>query len=1167
MRVEKIELIGFKSFSERTVFNLHPGITCIVGPNGCGKSNIVDSFKWVLGEQSAKSLRGEKMEEVIFSGSQTKKPKGMAEVTLFVSGLNGSEDGKDSITTVTRRLYRSGDSDYMINRTPCRLRDIRDIFLDTGLELKSYSILEQDRIAAILSAKPEERRFLIEEVAGVVKYKVRRSEAQSKLDSSRLNLQRVNDIIAEVKRQMNYLDRQVKKAERYKKLMAELRTIELKIAKREYTSLSKALEEVLSQYASLKEEDALQRAELTQIENQLETRRIGLVEKEKHLDALQQSLQGTEKDIAELERSIAVSRTERDNLKEYAVKLQLQDEENKNKIKTAGERKQEIEAQLRDLQVEIDALKAEMFEKTESLTASEEEISQKEQLLESKRKDAFRVSETLSHFKNERHRYLASLDSLKRKEEGIHKESSDLKDYLNKIESSAREMESLLLSKKNDILILSEEKRLLEGEIAEYRQRLDTLRADVARVREELASASSRLESLKEMVSAESTELEDLRVIASISDVIEVPEQYEKAIESALREVINGFILPAYEDVKQAVNTLKAKGAGRTAFIPLNNTNSRGGESTLPEGAIAWAADLVKVNGEFSSIIRNLLNDVVVVNDLETALNITKPHYVSVTLDGETVEPSGAVIAGKSKGILTLKRQIRELTTEIEAKRAKVESIQKEIDESLASLKEKENSLEQTTAKSIETEKELSLLKLKVEKHAEDKDRTNKKLAYLKLEEEEIQRERDSLNSLLSEKDTEISRLEEEKRLIEAAISEIQEEISGKKAAYEQKRSESVDIRLSLNSCKERMSALKNEEESIERLISELSGKEEFIQKELALTESRIKEREKEAEEKEHVLRELVKKAGDLATRISNQKEILSAESEELLKIEQGLKTLRNKIELSSQRLSELDVQRAEYKLRIQNLKDNIGNTYSVDLESLETEPVTPEEEEALPTIKKKLEALGTVSLGSIEEYEELKNRYDFLTKQREDLEKSIAELEEAIRRINSTTRKRLREAYDALNEKFSEVFTTLFGGGRAELVLTDESNILETGIDIVAQPPGKRLQNINLLSGGEKALTALALLFSSFLIKPTPLCILDEADAALDESNTEKFSQMLKDLSRDIQFVVVTHNRVTMEAADYIYGITMEEPGVSKVISLELTEAQEPVYEHPQAD
>jgi chromosome segregation protein len=1158
MRVEKLELIGFKSFGDRTVFNLHPGITCIVGPNGCGKSNVVDSFKWVLGEQSAKSLRGGKMEEVIFAGSQNKKPRGMSDVTLTISGLGAGGNGKETLTTVTRRLYRSGDSDYLLNKNSCRLRDVRDIFLDTGLEVKSYSIMEQDRISAILGAKPEERRFLIEEVAGVVKYKVRRNEAISKLDSSRNNLQRITDITAEIRRQINSLDRQVKKAERFKRLSEELRGIELNVAKRDFTDLSARLNEVLKQHTSLKEEDALIRAELSQAETDIEARRIRVVDREKILEAHRQELQAIEREMAEAERQAAVSRTERENLKEYSLKLQTQEAENFKKQQDAERRKQEIAESIRILQAEIEELKAKVDEKAKTLGTAEEEIYGKEQLLESKRKEDLMASESLADLRNELNKHNAAVENLQRGEEGLAKESEELNASLESSTAQLKDIEFTMRSKNNETVAMKDKRDSMGSELETLRARLEQLRTDLAREREALASASSRLESLREMAVSESSEdalKEDIRLLSAISDALEVEEKYERAVEAGLKDVINGFVVSSLDDVKQAVRAVKEKDIERTAFMAMDS-GDRSLLSEIPEGALSRASDLVRAKDEFALVVRRLLGNVVVVADLDAALALKDIGSTVVTLEGETVEPTGAVTAGRSRGILPLKRQIRELEEEVEHKKTRVGKLENDKAEALENLQQKENELKELKDQIVESEKELSLLRAGAERLGEEIERTRKKLAALRLEQEETTRERNSLNGLIEEKQKEVNLAVEQKMSIEAAMSELQKDISSKRTLLEDKRNESVNARLSLNSGTERLTAFRGEETSTANLLGELNEKGIFIRNEQGQTAQRIKEQEEVAAVKEETLKGLAVKAQEISARISEKGDAIAGESEELMGRERELKAMRAKIDGVAQELSELDVKRTEHGVRVENLVENIKNAYHVDLESFEAEHITEEDEERLPELKEKIEKLGPVSLGSIDEYEELKERYDFLTKQQEDLRLSIAELEEAIKRINSTTRKRLREAYDALKVKFSEVFKTLFGGGQAELVLTDEQNILETGIDVVAQPPGKKLRNISLLSGGEKSLTALALLFSSFLIKPTPLCILDEADAALDEANTYKFAQMLKDLAKDIQFIVITHNRVTMESADYLYGVTMEEPGISKVISLEMTEA-----------
>ncbi len=1177
MRIEKIELIGFKSFAEKTAFQLHSGITCIVGPNGSGKSNIVDSFRWVLGEQSAKSLRGEKMEEVIFNGSANKKPRGMSEVNLLLSFDSPEQGNGDSrtLTSVARRLYRSGESEYLINRNQCRLRDIKDLFLDTGLEIKSYSILEQGRIGEILNAKPQDRRFLIEEVAGVMKYKVRKAEALSKLESSRLNLQRINDIVAEVKRQINSLDRQVRKAERYKRLSSEMRSVELKIAKRDFAELMESMNRTLADYKSLKEQEALLRAELNALENAVETKRIGLLEKGKALDVLTQDLRGIEREIAETERLIAVSTTERTNLTEYRTRLVQQESDILQKIATAENRRNEIENSEALLSDEIEGLREELSERNEAIRGFESALSEKEELVEARRREIFRLAEEESGLRNEIGRVLASIENLERKLAATQRESETARERLAWVENAVRETDASLISINSELLLLNDQRGTIVAERERCRAELEHCRNAMSSVREELASASSRLSSIQEILHEDHSGdvlAGHLLIMASVAEIIDVDEAYEKAIENALAEKINGFVVPSFDAISAGAQPLKEKGLRRTTFVPADVPAGEG--SGLPEtllnslngSVVGRALELVRINpekAEFSAVVRSLLNNVIVVKDLTAAFSLYSEAGLNcnavptfVTLDGETVEPSGAVSVGEGKGVLRRKREVRELEAFVTQKRGETERLGQQLTQMETVLQEKEASLRSTEATIVNAEKEISLLRLTAENQNEEKERISRKLSYLCIEGEEILREKESLKTAVSEKEAEAEKVAVMKAEAEQLVLAIQDEIARQKELYETERASVTELRLSLNSSRERMESLKKESEASMETLSELTATQELLAKEKSDIDSRISACVEETEKNNGLLRGLVLKADDLRRVITEGRDAIRAESEELIHAEQELKGRRGRLDSLTSSINEADVSIAEHRLRIENLSDSISRNYGIEIASFEAEPVVAEDEARLLEIRTKIEELGPVNLGTLEEYEELKSRYEFLTKQQEDLTRSIAELEEAITKINSTTRKKLREAFEELNAKFSEVFTLLFGGGRAGLVMTDENNILDSGIDIIAQPPGKKLQNINLLSGGEKALTALALLFASFLIKPSPLCILDEVDAALDESNIERFAKMLRELSEKIQFIVVTHNRVTMEAANYIYGVTMEEPGVSKVISMQLVES-----------
>jgi chromosome segregation protein len=1177
MRIEKIELIGFKSFAEKTAFQLHPGITCIVGPNGAGKSNIVDSFRWVLGEQSAKSLRGEKMEEVIFNGSATKKPRGMSEVNLllsFDSPEQGNGDARD-LTMVARRLYRSGESEYLINRTQCRLRDIKDLFLDTGLEIKSYSILEQGRIGEILNSKPQDRRFLIEEVAGVMKYKARKTEALSKLESSRLNLQRINDIVAEVRRQINSLDRQVRKAERYKKLSAEMRSIELKIAGRDYAALRESLDAILARHTSLKEEDTVIRAELNKIENAIETKRLGLLDKEKFVEEIASELQGQEKEIADTERLIAVSTTESTSLTEYLAKLTQQESDIAHGIALTEGRKMELQSLEMNLASEMDNLRQELAAKNDAVRDLESELFEKDGFIDSKRREIFRIAEEISHLRNETGRLLTSMENLERKHAATDRESDAAKEHLARVETGLKDIAGSLAGRNNELLLLNEQKGVLAADIEGYLAKLEESRNRMSETREELASASSRLLSLKEILHEDlSREVltEHLHIVGSIAEIIEVDEEYERAVENALSGKVNGFIVQSFEDISRESPALKEKGIRRTTFIPLNapplepNEISETGESSGHDSLLGRACDLVRFhpdNNALSSLLKGLLNNVLVVKDLSAAFSLLskfssagRSGFTFATLDGETVEPSGAVTVGEGKGILRRKRETRELEALIDRKKAGMERLSESISALEGSLQERQASLKDIETAVINAEREISLLRLTSENQNEEKERISRKLAYLTIEGEEILRERDSLKAAVSDKEAEVAKMTAKKEEAEQFISTLQEEIARSKERFEAERASITDLRLSLNSCKERTDSLHKEMETSFETLSDLSGKLETLAKEKSGMVSRMGQCREEIERNNDKLRELVLKADSLKTVIGENREILRSESEDLIRSEQESKALRSRLDSLSVAINETGVAIAEHRLKIENLSGSVSRNYGIEIDSFDSEPAAVEDEERLSELRTKIQELGPVNLGTLEEYEELKTRYEFLTKQQDDLNKSIAELEEAITKINSTTRRKLREAYEQLNAKFSEVFIFLFGGGKAGLVMTDENNILDSGIDIVVQPPGKKLQNITLLSGGEKALTALALLFASFLIKPSPLCILDEVDAALDESNIARFARMVRELSGNIQFIVVTHNRATMEAADYIYGITMEEPGVSKVISMQLVES-----------
>ncbi len=1166
MKIEKIELTGFKSFCEKTTFTLHPGITCIVGPNGCGKSNIVDAFRWVLGEQSAKMLRGNRMDEVIFSGSQSRKPRGMAEVNLHISFPEEGNGGSGSNTVVvTRRLYRSGESEYLINRQPCRLRDIREIFLDTGLEMRSYSILEQGRIGEIINAKPEERRFLIEEVAGIMKYKVRRAEAENKLQSSRLNLQRIGDILSEVKRQMNSLNRQAKKAERYRESSDLLREAELRLSRHEYLEMSRKTSELRRELSGLKEREALLRRDITERENTVQQRRIRLIEDEKSIEAEVKALEEKEAGLRSLEQREALYRRDIEHMEAEIELLRSQ-------IRELEEEQERREASLRELREnearikeKVEATKGVLRSREDELREDREVLRLREEELEEARKELFSLTDRLGLIRNDLNRLELQKEDLRRRMVRVTREMEEARRRAAEIGAEIKRNESEIEEKRREIQGRYAERERLNGELKAGLEKIKSLTAEKNSLREEVASVGARVASLNEMVRGEIDEDElkrkGIELLAALSAVVDVPEEYERAVEAALADKIMGHLVRSQRDLLEAARVVKERGLPRTAVLSVDDLEVPGGDDFdgVPgEGVLL--SGVVGNENRFSPLVKKLLGSFLMVQDLETAHAMmergTLPSGVSlVTRDGELLQQRGVLLCGSGSSILKVRREIRELEGLLQQKKSRLGEIDEEISRAEEAVEGIRGFLSEVEAGIVSLEKEISGMEITLRGLRDEESRFLRKADMLGLDRAGAEQELAGVEEAKRAKEEELSGamaeregMEDELDLIQNRVEELREVITQKIDALNQ-------MKIELQGDTERLRSMEREMEGIRSAIGQMKRR--------ALESGEAIERKKtETEKKREELREIGEKLEEVARTaqrlrqgISGKREVIRTEQEELLAEEASIGKVREELNRLSEDIHAREIGLTELEMKTARLVEGIIEKYGVDVSSEEIplEGLDPEEErEKVRQLREKLEAMGPVNLAALDEHRELSERYEFLSRQHQDIVSSIEELEEAISRINRTTRKLLRDAFEGLNKKFREVFTTLFGGGSAELRLTDEKNILESGIEIVAQPPGKRLQNLNLLSGGEKALAAVSLLFAGFLLKPSPLCILDEADAPLDESNTVRFREMLRDLTRNIQFIVITHNRITMEGAEYLYGITMEEPGVSKVLSLE---------------
>ena len=1175
MRIERVELNGFKSFADKTTFNLHPGITGIVGPNGCGKSNIVDAFKWVLGEQSAKSLRGSNMSDVIFAGSATKKTKGMAEVTLILSDIiktrtdshEGNEADQTMKVSVTRRLYRSGESEYMMNKVPCRLKDIKNMFLDTGLELKAYSILEQGKIGDIINSKPIERRFLIEEVAGVMKYKVRKQEATNKLESSKSNLQRIQDIISEVKRQINTVDRHAKKAERFKKLFDEIKDIELRISKRDFKALQEEIAVLASSEVSYKSREAEVSANVHSQEALIEEKKRLCVDHDKQLGEIRLNLYSLERETTEDEGKIALLKSDCDNLRERFNDLIKQDNNLTIEKDTAADSIKEIEESRAGMQGEFIVLENTINEKSVTFAEAEKGIVEFEEGLEAQRKDLFSKAEEISGIKNEISHISLNIENLSRKTDKSSDDINTLKNNLTSLDTTIEQTVNELLRFESELQDSRNRKEDLANRLKDRKNDLSGNEQSLYSEREGLAGMNSRLESLKELEQSQRSSVdESIKMKCQVSDIFDAPAEYETAIEAILGDKLGAAVVENQGEITRALKMIKEQKTKRSGFITANLSRNVTPVSSGINGSgiIGEAAKFITAKEGFSEIASSLLNDVYLVDNLDSAFSLWTKHsgdngkaLYLVTLDGEVLEPSGMVFGGSGKGVLKIKRLIKGIDIEISEKRTKIAGLEKLVASSKDEIITLENDIISIDGVISGKEKYSHEMNVKLSAIKEENERLKKKHEFITIEITDDTKEKENLTAAFEEKNKQCALSEEEKLKIEEEISSVQSKISSGKIARELMRTALTGITLELTSMREKLSATNREIERLNRMIADIETKKGEMSAERTNIQEAIARKEQEVVDNQEALKIKIFAAGELQAEASKLNEILEAKKAELEIMEKRQKTMASELETIRTELGHVEMKKMEQSMKVTYLKEDIHKTYSVEIETLEVEDsVSAEEEEKLPLLKDKMQSIGPVSMGTLNEYEELKTRYEFLTNQRDDLLNSIDALEDTIRKINMTSKKRLEEAFEALNEKFKEVFTILFGKGKAELQLT-EGGILDAGIDIVAQPPGKRLQNIMLLSGGEKALTAIALLFAGFMIKPTPMCLLDEVDAPLDESNTDRFIDLVKKLSEKIQFITITHNRRTMEATDYLYGITMEEPGVSKVISMHLSEAE----------
>lgn len=1186
MRIKRLDITGFKSFMERTVFTFDDGITGVVGPNGCGKSNVVDAIRWSMGEQSAKNLRGRGMEDVIFNGSETHAPLSMAEVTLTFA-VDEGDVLPDTLAglpevSVTRRLFRSGESEYQINKTTCRLLDITELFLGTGVGTRAYSIIEQGRVGQIVSARPEDRRSFIEEAAGITKYKARRRAAERKMEYTQQNLLRVNDIVAELGKRLDSLERQARKAEKYKRLKAEMRDIELHASSHRWLELHAHKKVLDAQLSHLSQDERETYEQVKAMEMDIGGRREALeaeaaaleaasaevyaLESQVQLDA--QNLKHWQEDLAATQQRVGAAELELADVFERKAEAEREKAEGLAELERMGVASREDEVMLE--------VREEELRRTTELLA---EVTQR---LEAERKELVDVAARVANHESRLTALQQRRAELEQRQARLGGELEVLKAEEAQLESARREVLERVEQHRQVTLELTQRRGEEEASLERLREAFTENEVMVIALREELSDKRSRLASLEEiqrnyegfdrgvravMLKAGS-EPRQIGVFGLVSDVVTAPPEHEKAIEAALGERLQHVIVETPERGYELVEYLKGLAEGRSTFLPVPAEVAEPLPALDAPEVLAMALGQVQVADEVvRPLVSQLLSGVALVGELEVARRLSAEHpaYTFVTRDGEVVRPSGVVtggvLEGPAVGALQKKREIAELQTEV----ARVEERYNELITRHYEL-QKQMGHTEGVLKGLEKNKHQEELSLAG--HEKDLHQAGSSLVKLRERIAGLSAEQESLAGTLATTDFEIESAKGEllhgqtdRELRDDRVRLLQGELESLKVRAEALTQELTGLKVKVASVSERGEAARQRVDVLTADVEELTeraGRLAMAKDEghahVGTLEGRLAETEAERGARQE-------KLGAMKGELEGKKGEHAQAQAKVREDEAALKTLREKVDALTQGLSTMTLKERELTLELEHLAASVHERHQVSIvEAVHLYHHAPllsaDAQEELKELRGQVERMGEVNVTAIEEHHEIQERHAFLSKQQADLQGSLEQLKEAIQKIDETSRVRFKETFDIVNEKFQQVFPRLFGGGRASLMLVQGNPGEEPGVEILAQPPGKKLQSVSLFSGGEKALTAVAMIFAIFLIKPTPFCLLDEVDAPLDEGNVGRYNDMVREMSKGSQFILITHNKRTMEVADTLYGVTMEEPGVSKLVTVKLHQA-----------
>ncbi|MBW4858708.1 MAG: chromosome segregation protein SMC [Clostridiaceae bacterium] len=1185
MHLKRLHIQGFKSFAEKTKIEFKKGITGIVGPNGSGKSNVSDAIRWVLGEQSIKTLRGNKMEDVIFSGTDKRKPLGYAEVSIVFDNKDETIPIEYSEVSVTRRMFRSGESEYYINKNACRLKDIKELFMDTGVGKDGYSIIGQGRVDEILSTKSEDRRHIFEEAAGIVKYKTRKEESEKKLKKTEENLVRINDIVFELERQVNPLENQAVKARSYLEIAQRLKKLEVNFYIREIDRLKEELISIEKERKKINNniEESLSIKETIEtkyfsIKNKIENINNSIEELQEKKYSIQNNIEKKDNEFAICNEKERFSLEERDRLN--------REKENflKEKEKLLIE-KEKMEKELDRKNIMLIEIRDDYLKETKFLEDINDEIKLKEKNIQEKKDSIIKVYNLISDKKNK----INSLDTFRQnirnrlteleKEIDILKnekmEKISLVDSLHiELESIKRSLNACKNKKKEDLenkKKIESEYNILLKEIDEKRGLLQGKTSNYNLLKNMEEDYEGYYKSVRNLLLGSKKDLKlNSGIVGVVGELIKVDEKYEKAIEITLGSSIQNVLTNTEEDAKKAIQYLKKNKLGRVTFLPLTSIKGRKLNINIKEiendGAIGIASQLVEFDERYRNVFEYLLGRTLIVEDIDSAMKIARKYKHSVrivTLAGELFNPGGSITGGStsksSTNILNRKTRIDELIKEMKGLKEELELYKKKKDKLDISL----NNLEKIIEEGDKKVQSLNIEIIKIENEITKLTQYNEKNdAYILKYSDEINKleeEEKDINLQVNNLNLELISLNKDKDLIDKTISEGMEKFQSEKDIKEEVDRKVTDFKIQINSLEKSISFLKNGIENIdknyENVLNNITNREKDNEKNLIKMEGLKNIKEK-----------IKRETGNLNLLLSNcstKLEELKKEKEKsmgsFILEEKKLKEIEKNINIFGKKVNSLDISYTKYSVKIESNMSRLLEDYEMGYEealSYKMDIIYMDEvQKEIKKLKNDIKNLGTVNLGAVEEYKKLKERLDFIQAQKKDLLSAKDGLKKVIKDIEKEMEQRFMKNFNVIKQNFNQVFRELFGGGKADVYLIDEENSLSSGIEIMAQPPGKKLQSLSLLSGGEKSLTAVALLFAILKTKPTPFCILDEIDAALDEANISRYTNYLKSFSDKTQFIMITHRKGSMEMADILYGVTMEEEGISRIVSIKLSD------------